>query len=103
MEKSWDLVQLKLPLSIIMGLQIVFSRTISRGYHLIKNTHIFGLKHKFITSNVDSNKNKEMSYQVGMNNRATGEEIIIAKYSFYQNKYNSLKLIDFTTEFCSPK
>jgi hypothetical protein len=32
-----------------MGLQIVFSRTISRGYHHIKNTHILGLKHKFIT------------------------------------------------------
>jgi hypothetical protein len=47
---------LKLPLSTIMGLQIVFFRTISRGYHHIKNTHILGLKHKFITSKVDSNQ-----------------------------------------------
>jgi hypothetical protein len=51
-----------------MGLQIVFSRTISRGYHHIKNPHIFGLKHKFITIKVDSINNKERSHQVGMNN-----------------------------------
>jgi len=74
-EKPRDLVQLKLPLSTIMGLQIVFSRAISRGYHHIKNTHILGLKHKFITIKVDSNNNKERSHQVGMNNRATGEEV----------------------------
>jgi hypothetical protein len=41
------------------GLTNVFSRTISRGYHHIKNTHILGLKHKFITSKVDSNKTKK--------------------------------------------
>jgi hypothetical protein len=32
-----------------MGLQIVFSRTIFRDYHHIKNTHSLRLKHKFIT------------------------------------------------------
>jgi len=53
----------------------VFSKTIFRGYHHIKNTHILGLKHKFITSKVDSNKNKERSHQVGINNGATGEEL----------------------------
>jgi hypothetical protein len=52
-----------------------FSITISRSYHHIKNTHILGLKHKFITSRVDSNRNKEMSHQVGMNNQATGEGV----------------------------
>jgi hypothetical protein len=41
------------------GLTNVFSRTISRCYHHIKNTHILGLKHKFITSKVDSNKTKK--------------------------------------------
>jgi hypothetical protein len=41
------------------GLTNVFSRTISRGYHHIKNTHILGLKHKLITSKVDSNQTKK--------------------------------------------
>jgi hypothetical protein len=41
------------------GLTNVFSRIISRGYHNIKNTHILGLKYKFITSKVDSNKIKK--------------------------------------------
>jgi hypothetical protein len=51
----------------------VFSRTTSKGYHHIKNTHILRLKHKFITSRVNFNKNKERSHQKEMNNQATGE------------------------------
>jgi len=56
-------------------LKSVFSKTISGGYHHIKNTYILWLKHKFITSRVDSNKNKERHHQVGMNNQATREEV----------------------------
>jgi len=57
------------------GLTNLFSRTISKDYHHIKNTYILGLKHKFITSKVNSNKNKERSQQVKMNNQAIEEGV----------------------------
>jgi hypothetical protein len=55
------------------GFTNVFFRTISKGYHHIKNTDILGLKHKFISSRVDFNNNKERSHQEEMNNQATEE------------------------------
>jgi hypothetical protein len=74
-EKSRDLIQLNLSIINKNELISVFSRTISRDYHHIKNTYINGWKHKFTTSRMNSNKNKEISYQVGMSNQATEGEI----------------------------